>query len=379
MKIAHLTSAHPRTDLRIFAKQCKSLAHHGHHVTLIVADGLGDAHHDGVDIRDVGRMSGRVKRLAMSARQICKAALKLRPEICHLHDPELLLYARRLRKSGIRVIYDAHEDLPSQIAAKPYLPHWCKPGITALSRAFLNHQFARLDAVVTATEHIATTVPSAQKQVAVIRNYPFRPPVAPVRRTRLGSADGHRIIYAGGICHLRGVRDLVDAMALIDADVRLDLFGKASPPGFLETLQASPGWDKVTYHGHVPHETVIKAMAQATCGIVVLHPTQAYQNALPVKMFEYMAAGIPVIASNFTLWSTIVSETGCGRCVPPENPPKLAQEIEWLVAHTEQANDMGIMGHRAVRSWLNWEAEQDTLIALYNQISITANLQGTKV
>ena len=371
MKIAHLTSAHPRTDLRIFGKQCKSLATYGYDVELIVADGLGDAHQDGISIYDVGRISGRVRRSILLARRVCQKALQLQPDVCHLHDPELLLHAGILRRSGIKVVYDAHEDLPSQVAAKPYIPIWGQKAVARLARIFLNYKFVRLDAVITATEHIAKTIPTTQKRVCVVRNYPFRPTKPASVHTRSRStteAEPQVLVYAGNISHLRGVLDLVDALALTKTDVQLELYGKVSSPEFLQTLKASPGWDKVNFHGYVHHDDVTQAMKRAICGIVVLHPTHAYQHSLPIKMFEYMAASIPVIASDFPLWRSIVSETGCGLCVEPNNPQKLAQKIEWLVEHPEEAYGMGKMGFDAITSSFNWESEEEELKAIYRTI-----------
>ena len=109
-------------------------------------------------------------------------------------------------------------------------------------------------------------------------------------------------------------------------------------------------------------------MARAFAGLVTLQPTASYRDALPVKMFEYMAAGIPVIASDFPLWRDIVEGSGCGLCVDPRDPAAIAAAIDYLAAHPREAREMGASGWRAVFERYNWESESDKLIAFYADI-----------
>jgi hypothetical protein len=112
MRIAHLTSAHPRDDIRIFLKECRSLAVRGHEVVLVVADGFGDEFRDGVMIADVGRSKGRLDRMVNTTRRVLRKALDLKADIYHLHDPELLPIGLALKSRGKKVVFDAHEDVP---------------------------------------------------------------------------------------------------------------------------------------------------------------------------------------------------------------------------------------------------------------------------
>jgi hypothetical protein len=99
-------------------------------VTLIVADGLGEEIRNGVRFHDVGpKTGGRFARMTGTTSRVYQAALALRPDIVHFHDPELIPAAVRLKQAGIKVIYDVHEDMPRQILAKHWIPvpsvRWC--------------------------------------------------------------------------------------------------------------------------------------------------------------------------------------------------------------------------------------------------------------
>jgi glycosyltransferase involved in cell wall biosynthesis len=101
---------------------------------------------------------------------------------------------------------------------------------------------------------------------------------------------------------------------------------------------------------------------------VTLHPIRTYLDSLPVKMFEYMAAGIPVIASDFPLWREIVVGHKCGICVDPMDPRAIACAIDYLVAHPDVAREMGENGRRAARERYNWGHEEKRLLDFYGTL-----------
>ena len=103
-------------------------------------------------------------------------------------------------------------------------------------------------------------------------------------------------------------------------------------------------------------------------GLVTLAPRPNYLESYPTKLFEYMASGVPVVASDFPLWRKIVEDAGCGLLVDPQKPEAIAKAMDWLFEHPNQAADMGAAGRRAAHRTYNWQSEADKLLALYEKM-----------
>ncbi len=121
----------------------------------------------------------------------------------------------------------------------------------------------------------------------------------------------------------------------------------------------------MSFLGRRTRDQVMADLGSARVGMVVLQPIPNYVNSLPVKMFEYMAAGIPVVASDFPLWKEIVSRANCGVTVDPREPTQIASAIECLVEDADLARRMGANGRHAVETTYHWQHEWDRLRTLY--------------
>lgn len=368
--IIHCTTVHLRTDTRIRVKQVATLARHWPgKVSLYVQDGLGDEREglNGFVIHDTGpRYKFRLLRMTLGAFRMYCAIRLARPHIVHFHDPELLPWAILLRLRGAKVIYDMHEDLPKQIMHKDYLT----PKLSRLLSPIVNSA-ERLGAKF--FDRLIVVVPAVQlrfnnDKTILLANFPslieFPELVLP-----LLSRTPKRFIYVGAITAVRGIFEMTEAISLIsDGGASLHLLGAFADDALERKVRERGALHRVDFHGWCSRETVTKELYKSSAGLVLLHPTPQHLICYPVKMFEYMAAGLPVIASDFPLLREIIQSARCGLLVDPQNPQAIADAMQWIIDNPEEASAMGCRGRAAIEERFNWEAESEKLLNLYQQL-----------
>lgn len=363
--IVHLTSVHSRGDTRIFLKQCRSLANAGYNVGLVVADGIGDDVADGVHVHDVGCGSSRLDRVLNTTRRVLAKAVELDADMYHLHDPELLVAGLRLMRAGKKVIFDAHEDVPKQLLSKPYLGRHRLQALASAYAAFEHYACGRLDAIIAATPTIRDKFLSVNKSTIDINNYPLSNELCSLEPSDSTKAE---VCYVGGISDIRGIRETVAALGLVQSSVSLNLCGKFSDPTLTSELKQLPGWARVNELGFVDRAGLREVLGRSLAGLVTFHPLPNHIDAQPNKMFEYMSAGVPVIGSNFPLWHQIIEGDECGICVDPLDSSALAGAIDFLAQHPEEVRRMGSNGRRAIMDRYNWPHEEKKLLKFYEEI-----------
>ena len=363
MRIAHLTTVHTRDDTRIFRKMCRSLAAFGHSVALYVADGMGDDLVDGVRIGDVGRPSNRGLRASLTAARMWRRALKGRPDILHFHDPELIPGGIFARTVGRRVVYDIHEYYRAHLRETASLPRIVSVPLAAAYGAAEWCASHCLDACVVITPHMQRVLPLRRSIVVEnhVRAEEFHP-------GRLPSAARPAIVcYVGVLSATRRVDGMVDAAA--SAGVRLALAGKWYPEGYRAEVAARPGWVAVDELGHINRGRMQEVFDASRAGLVIVDLEGDEVHSSNNKLFEYMAAGLPVIASDVTFAREVIQRHGCGLLVtPPTDARAVSAAIGWILAHPEEADRMGRAGRRAVETEYAWDRSVHRLLDLYEDL-----------
>jgi glycosyltransferase involved in cell wall biosynthesis len=369
--IIHVTTVHDRRDTRIRRKETQTLKSDlDVEVALYVQDGLGDEvdAKTGMLIHDIGlRAEGRLARMLLGSWRMYKAVRKAKPKIAHFHDPELLMVAPLWWLNGIKFIYDVHEEFPADIKSKVYLPAWSKASLSKVVNIVEQTCSRFAVKIVAATPTIAANFP--KERTELVQNFPildelWMPDQVPA------AARALQFAYVGDVTAVRGPFEMVRALMHIETEgVRLKLAGRMPDIENLRArLKAEPGWQHVDYSSWLERPEIARLLSQSRAGLVVLAPEPNHVKSQPNKLFEYMAAGLPVIASDFPLWREIIDEAGCGLLVDPQDPKAIAKAMDWIIRHPEQADEMGQRGRKAVEDKYNWGAEGRKLIALYRDL-----------
>ena len=363
MKVYHITSVHTRYDTRIFKKECISLAQTGYDVTLIVCDGQGDEVCEGVKIIDAGNYNRapRLKRARLGPKAIYSKLKKFaQVDVVHLHDPELIFLGKKLAKKGIKVIYDSHENLPKQIMSKPYIPSWARKIISYSINKIELSAARKFSSVVTVTDEIQKRFLSVNNNSLLVRNYPV---LKSFPEPDFSKKD-MSFMYAGGITLIRGAKEMAEASKI--SNIGIQVYG----PAYTSVSDLAKDYPLFSLHGSLKQEELFPKYQEASVGLCILHKVPNYLDSYPIKLFEYMASGMAVIASDIPMWKEIIDEYKCGICLDPYDVNAIADAMIYMKNHPDEVEKMGRNGRKAVLEHFSWECESKTLLKLYKDMEI---------
>lgn len=364
MKITHITTVHHPFDNRIFNKECVSLAEKGYEVVLIATHGQDEVI-KGVQIRSLKKPKSRISRIFFTTFNAYKLALNEDADIFHFHDPELIPAAWLMVIRGKKVVYDVHEDYVASIKQKNYLPRPISILIASL--------FGIFEKLLSKSFYIVLAEKYYRKRFPVghcILNYP--------RKMLVSSLTGQvqsrklQVLYTGNITRDRGAFQHARVVDYLD-DIAVYLVGFCSKFLVDELFAMVKGKDRLHIIGidrFVPFDEIVSYYNRGnwTAGLALFPSTPHYVNKELTKFFEYMAAGIPILCSEFTVWKKIIEETELGLTTDPDDGDAIAKNIIYLYNNKDKAKQMGIYGKEKVVSEFNWEKEADKLEQLYKDI-----------
>jgi glycosyltransferase involved in cell wall biosynthesis len=362
-------STHPPLDTRIFQKEAKTLFAAGFEVSIIVPH-TEDFIRDGIQIIAVPLHKKGLGKLIVNPWNVFKKAWH-KPRGCffHIHDSELLVIGMLLRITGHHVVYDAHEDTPQQISYQHWIPWLLKKPYAWFY--FLLEKICgwSFDAIIVAEPVIRKYFPF--KKTTLIRNFPM---ISSFRDVAFGSLPDRerKLVYVGLLSKARGLTEMMEGALMASPKVSFEFVigGQFAPPSLeSEILKKYP----VTFLGWVSYDKLIPLLFSSRVGIIIPNPIERYKTNYPVKLFEYMGAGLPVIASNLGESSGFVKEGDCGILVDPLNPAEVANAIIELMTDDAKAKDMGERGRKLVFEKYNWEKEGEELVKVYEKLFQNVN------
>lgn len=363
-KVCHITSAHSRYDVRIFVKECVSLAKSGYDVTLIVNDNNPDEINEGVKIISTKfKPKNRLERFSNSKKLLLSKALEVDADIYHLHDPDLLPLGNKIKKMDKKIIFDSHESVPEQIMDKPWIPKVLRGCVSRLYTKYEKNSLKNYDAVISVTPHIVERLLKINLNTVMVTNYPIID-----FKSKVSRDPNNSICFAGGISDQWSHDKIIKAIENIDG-VEYILAGVGTKE-YMDLLQSLPGWNKVNYVGKVPHQEVKNIYSKSSVGMALNYSNQAKGEGTlgNTKLFEFMEAGLPVICSDYRLWKEIVEGNNCGICVNPNDIDAITKAIRYILNNPKKAKIMGDNGRKVAIEKYNWGTQEKVLLSLYGKL-----------
>lgn len=368
-KACVLTTVHQAYDGRIYHKQCKSLVKGGYDVILI-APRPETIKNDGIKIIPIEKPKKEWKRILQSVK-IVKTALRTKADIYHFHDPELIPAGVLIKLlSGKPVIFDVHEHYPNAIMSKVYLRKFIKIPIRIIYEVIEKISLQFLSGIIYTTKEIGERYKKYKS--CKIENYP---PLSLFKASDLNLKDESLMLYLGGITEIRGIRQLIQGFGLVakqNPQARLVFVGGFESRRFeqeIYDLVNELGLENhLQFHGKVPYEEIQKYMAAASIGIIPYLPEPNHLVCLPNKLFEYMASGIAVVASDFPHYREVIENSGAGQLIDPTKPESIAEGILKLMENQSQTVLKQQKGKAMFRDVYNWEQEEKKLLKFYKEL-----------
>ncbi|MGX5735309.1 glycosyltransferase family 4 protein [Bosea thiooxidans] len=392
------------SDLRIdprVRREARALADHGYRVTVVCPSPFVDTEAppeiqwgDGIDILYVGVACGNyvgehpgfmggllfdvVERVLAGRRFLA----------VHAHDLNTAYVALAFaRLTGAHFVADFHEWTSENVhwddalkAWRPYPSEW-KVQLQELERRIMREASAVITVSPSIVDAIAQELGDGRRP-ALIRNIPDLASTPSTGYDLLRSVlavreDQFLILYQGGIGPTRRIEPVIMALKHAPGCVLairgpcMDLFGN----GYRQVAEEAGVADRLHLLEAVPSSDVVAAARGADAGLyTVVGVCRNYELALPNKVYEYIAAGLPVLVSDYPEVSRFVREAGIGLVFDPEDPESIASAMNQLARDPALSNRFRRNAGKTLRS-VDGEREWQKLVELYNALPVAAAAQ----
>ncbi len=378
MKICHITSAHPEEDGRIFRRACVTSVNYGYDTYLVQS---GSSYKkNGVQIIGIGypKTSGRLFRMTAFARKAYLEAKSINADLYHIHDPELLPYARKLHRMGKAVVFDSHENYVEQIRNKTYLPRFIAKLLSVVYDMYSKRVFREIDGLTyPGNDSQKSVYHGLCKRVVSTDNLPWLSEFYDCYRGE-GNREPNTACYIGGLTRARGITQIIKACSY--AGCKLYLAGEFESDSYKTSLEKMEEYSCVEYLGVINRAEVFKLLEKVQIGLCVLLDEGQYykmQN-LPTKVYEYMSMALPVILNDSPFNIKITKSLEFGLCIRPDDIEGISLTLRKLMNNREVAFQYGQNGRSVIRDFLCWDKEQEKLISLYESILNEGKNRGGK-
>lgn len=373
-----ITSSYPADYSRFLDREAVSLARAGFKVTII---GLGTSsrrfYFKGVKVIAVPEQRGFKKLNTL--REISCAALREKADIYHCIDPWCLAIGFQIKAfcPWVKIIYESSEWFPQQYIDRNDLPRLLR-AVGWLIVNYLEYRGVRKAAAIIETNRLRSL--RFQRRKAPVHVIPNYAPLIPLSCHQLADSDSKKrsFIYTGLICRPRGFDRLLIALTEVKKrfpEVQLLVRGEFDPRDDIEQwvnnyIRSNNLQDNIRFLPRVDsYEQILEILGSALCGLILLQPQRGNDwTNQPSKLFEFMVAGLAVIASNFPEIRRIVNAANCGWLVDPVNPQEIARVMVQVLSDPERARQRGAAGREAAEKWYNWQVAEELLLKIYRDL-----------
>jgi glycosyltransferase involved in cell wall biosynthesis len=359
-KIIQLSTVHKSNDIRVYEKITRTLIETGNIVYLIANESNLELDKrliyypliNKFRISILNRLYNNIRSLILINR--------INPDVIHIHDPELLLIGVICRIFGFIVIYDVHEDLPKDIMHKN-MNVILKKIISFLIEPFEICASLIIKNVIVVTPSLFKRFEGRGLNLVIIRNFPNN---VLINKQNFNPDKVNYVLYSGTISVNRGIYEIIDSVSMFKGKVRLILVGQFQNAELMADVMNYKGWEFVDFKGYVSQDQLYEFYASSLIGLVTLHDIDTYREAFPVKLFEYINCGLPVVMSNFPLWNNFFDGKEVGVSVDPSNSIEIFKAIKTIFDNYEEFKKT-VYSFKGVYTWDN---EKNVLIDFYKKM-----------
>ncbi len=366
-KTCFLTTVYPSPlEPRMFYREARTLAAAGCEVVFICQHTAAETI-DGIRIVPLRKPRNRLDRMTRLMASAVRKAIAERADVYHIHSPELLVAGLLLRLIGKKVIYDAHEAFREKMHSKAWIPAPLRGVVSRVALALERIAVGWCDAVVTADSFVAGQFRPGT--ATVVANFPVLATVEAARRIRARTPrrSGRIVAYLGVLTKERGLYRMLEAVERCPDEVRLLLMGRFVTAEEEARVRACR---RAVCLGMLPLDEALAEVMGADVGMALFEPVPGlyYAGENTNKLFEYMACGVPVIASRFPNLQRFVDTHACGLSVDPMSTDEVVAALGRVLDDTDFATRLGANGRRAVEEIYNWEREGEKLVGIYRRL-----------
>ena len=370
-RVVHLSVVHTPDDPRIYERECRALSQAGYQVAYVAPGAT--RHRDGWGVLVAPLPERGRKTRFLDTIEIAQALRALRPHVLHIHDPELLTLFPGVRGFVPRLVYDMHEYLPEQVAAKPYIPEQVRP-LAAQATAVAQRSLAALaDGVVVVVADQLEALGASPQLRLVLPNYPRLERFEGAAPLPDLAADPRlKLIYVGSLSRNRGCSLMLDVMEQLDPSAAVlylgGVFAAEDLAAEVQARLAAGLADRVKLLGRVPPPQLPRYLAAAdVVWVPSLQSTQYAHPTVPTKLLEGMAMARAALVSDLPGRGELVRRERCGVAAAAGVEGHLAG-VRRLLGERAELGRMGVRGRAAVEREYSWQAVEGDLVDFYGSL-----------